>query len=66
MSEAESLLMTADEVARSMNVAVRSIWRWRSCRQIPEPVIVAGSVRWRRQELMDWINRGCPPLPPKG
>ncbi len=57
-------LIDVKEVARMLQVAVRTVWRLRSSHKIPEPVPVGGSVRWRYQELVEWINSGCP-LPAK-
>ncbi len=58
---AEVLLVAADEVARMLNVSVRSIWRLNSARLIPPPVRIGGTVRWRQDEIRNWIAEGCPP-----
>jgi excisionase family DNA binding protein len=59
-SPSEPLLITAEEFAELMQVSVRSIWRLRSAREIPEPLRIGGNIRWRREEVMEWINAGCP------
>lgn len=28
--------------------------------KLPKPVRIGRSVRWRREELRDWIQEGCP------
>jgi predicted DNA-binding transcriptional regulator AlpA len=28
--------------------------------RMPAPVRLGGLVRWRRQELLDWLAAGCP------
>lgn len=57
----EPLLITAEEFAELMQVSVRSIWRLRSAGEIPEPVRIGGTIRWRREEVRQWIEAGCPP-----
>lgn len=58
----EPLLITAGELVRLLHVSVRSLWRLRSARLIPEPVRLGGAtVRWRYDEVRDWIVAGCPP-----
>lgn len=59
----EPLLITAEEFAELMQVSVRSVWRLRSAGEIPEPVRIGGTIRWRREEVLQWIAAGCPPRP---
>lgn len=54
------MLITVEEFAKLMRTSVRSIWRWNSAHAIPKPVRVGRAVRWRREEVMEWINAGCP------
>lgn len=44
-------LLTAPEVADYFNVNVSTIWRWVKKGVLPAPVRIAGSTRWRRQEI---------------
>jgi excisionase family DNA binding protein len=60
-SPSEPLLITAEEFAELMQVSVRSVWRLRSAGEIPEPVRIGGTIRWRREEVLQWIEAGCPP-----
>jgi prophage regulatory protein len=53
-------LITAAECARMLRVSVRTLWRLRSARQVPEPVRLGGAVRWRLDEVQNWIAGGCP------
>ena len=55
-------LMTAEEVAALLKVAVRSVWRYRSAGQLPRSVKIGSSVRWKTKEILAWIDAGCPPL----
>ncbi len=56
----EPCLISADAVARLLDVSVRSLWRLRSAGQVPQPVRLGGAVRWRLDEIKKWIADGCP------
>lgn len=56
----EPTLVTATEVAKMLNVSVRTLWRLRSAKQLPTPVRLGSAVRWRFEEIRDWITAGCP------
>ncbi len=53
-------LLSADEVAKVLGVASRTLWRLKSKRAIPMPVKFGGNVRWRSKDLQKWLDEGCP------
>ena len=55
-----TLLLSADRVAAALDISVRSLWRLRAAGQLPKPVKIGGSVRWRHEEIKQWIANGCP------
>lgn len=52
-------LLTVNEVARLLNLSIRSVWRLRSAGRIPQPVTIGGSIRWKEEDLRKWIAEGC-------
>jgi predicted DNA-binding transcriptional regulator AlpA len=54
------LLLSAQDLARLLNISVRSVWRRDSAGQIPRPVRIGRSVRWSRDEVAAWVRAGCP------
>ena len=56
----EPLLITAAEVAAVLNISTRTLWRLRSEQKLPAPIRMGGVVRWRREEITNWIAAGCP------
>jgi predicted DNA-binding transcriptional regulator AlpA len=56
----EPLLIAAKDVARHMQVSLRTVWRTRSAGQMPPPVRIGAAVRWRLDEIRKWISDGCP------
>jgi prophage regulatory protein len=60
VTEPEPLLITAHELARLLNISTRSLWRLRSAGDIPSPVRLGSSVRWRIDDVTKWIADGCP------
>jgi len=54
-NEIEALLDVHD-VARVLHVSVKTIRGWRAGKQIPEPLLIAGStLRWRRSAIESWL-----------
>jgi excisionase family DNA binding protein len=53
-------LIAADELAELLNVSTRTVWRLLSTGRMVQPVRIGGSVRWRLNEVRDWISKGCP------
>jgi excisionase family DNA binding protein len=53
-------LIGADELAALLNVSTRTVWRLLSTGRMVQPVRIGGSVRWRLNEVRDWISKGCP------
>ncbi len=54
------LLITAEELAALLGISKRTVWRLKSEGRLPEPVRLARSVRWRYNEVVEWIDNGCP------
>lgn len=55
-------LLSANQVATMMQISVRTVWRLLSAGELIEPVRMRGNTRWRRRELEEWIEAGCPPV----
>ena len=53
-------LMAADELAQLLGIASRTVWRLKSKRAIPLPIKFGGNVRWRGQDIQQWLDKGCP------
>lgn len=53
-------LITAAEFAKMLRVSLRHLWRLRSSGKVPKPVRLGGAVRWRLDEVTQWIAGGCP------
>ncbi len=60
ISVSEPLLISAAELASLLKLSTRSLWRHLSAGQIPKPVRIGGTVRWRLEEVRNWIAAGCP------
>ncbi len=61
-----SELLTLLEAAQMVNVGQRTLTRWVAQGRAPRPLKIVpgrqGTVRWRRSDLMDWIEDGCKPV----
>lgn len=58
--EPEPMLIGAGDVARELGVSIKTVRRLDLARKLPRPVRLGRTVRWRRQELRDWVLAGCP------
>ena len=52
-------LLTVDEVAALLGISVRSVWRLVSSGKMPRPVKLSRSCRWKKAEIIEWVDRGC-------
>lgn len=55
-SERESELLTPREVAEKLKVSVQCLNQWRSARKGPPFKKVVGKVRYKSDELQQWID----------
>ena len=53
-------LIAAEELAEMLDVSTRTVWRLLSTGKLVQPLRIGGSVRWRLDEVQEWINNGCP------
>jgi prophage regulatory protein len=60
----DAALLTAEQLAATLQVSKRTLWRMRSAGQMPRPIRIGGVVRWRRDEVAAWIAAGCPAASP--
>jgi excisionase family DNA binding protein len=54
------LMMTADELAKTLCISLRQVWRLKAKGDLPKPVSIGRNVRWRRSDIEEWIKAGCP------
>jgi excisionase family DNA binding protein len=53
-------LLDVQEVAALINCSARHVYRLSDSGRMPPPVRLGSLVRWRRQQLLDWLDAGCP------
>jgi len=54
------LAISARELAEMLRISLRQTWRLNSAGKLPKPIRLGGSVRWNRQEILDWFSQQCP------
>lgn len=42
--------------------STRHVYRLSDAGRMPAPVKLGALVRWRRREILEWIDAGCPPV----
>lgn len=53
-------LLPIGEVARLLGCSPRHVWRLADSDRMPRPVKLGAASRWRRAELLRWLDAGCP------
>jgi excisionase family DNA binding protein len=53
-------LLDVRAVAALLDCSPRHVYRLADSSRMPQPVRLGALVRWRRQELQDWLAAGCP------
>ena len=62
--ECEQFLISADQLARLLDISTRSVWRLLHDGRIIAPLRLGGSVRWRLADVKQWVADGCPAVAP--
>lgn len=60
MLSLEAELINAQALAKLLSISERTLYRLKSTGELPRPVVLGGSVRWRLDEIRRWISQGCP------
>ena len=55
-------LLTVPDVAELCNISTETVRRLSDSGSMPKPVRLGRLIRYRKQELTDWIKDGCPKL----
>jgi len=53
-------LLTTTEAARLLGIGARTLWRHSRTGAAPAPVKIGGTVRYRKSQLLIWIEENCP------
>jgi excisionase family DNA binding protein len=59
---AEVLLLDAVSVAEMLNISRTTFYALKAAGRLPKPIRLGRCVRWRIEEIKEWVNVGCPPL----
>lgn len=53
-------MLTVHDVARVLNCSTRTVYRLTDSGRMPRPIKLGVLVRWPREVVESWIERGCP------
>ena len=54
------ILLDAEQVGLQLGVSRSTIYRLDAEGRLPQPVHLGRLTRWRREELAQWVQAGCP------
>jgi len=55
-----ALLLTAEQAAKLLSIGKSTLWREVEARHLPAPVKIAGNTRWRRGDLVRFVEELLP------
>ena len=53
-------LITTRDLAERLQVDRKTVQRWRGERRLPDPIEIGGVVRWRQQDIDEWLDSQTP------
>ena len=56
ISATAPILLSVADVARMLSVSVRYVWRLRDSGNLPAPIYLGRTVRWRKAALESWLS----------
>ena len=62
MNEQKIELLSVQDVCRMLGCSRRTVYRLKDSGQMPPSIKIGGMVRWRPDEIENWISAGCPDL----
>jgi len=62
----KSQLFDVKALASSLDCSVRTAWRLRDSGRLPAPAKVGRLVRWRAEDIDQWVRAGCPDVRKSG
>jgi predicted DNA-binding transcriptional regulator AlpA len=51
-------LLRVQDVAAQLAIAVRTCWKWVASGQLPRPLRLGSSIRWRQSDISRFIELG--------
>ena len=58
--EDESLLVDSKQACKLLKVSERKLWQMWNSDVMPKPMKIGRVVRWSREDLVKWVQEGCP------
>ena len=56
----ENTLLNVRDVSAVLRISSRQVWKLLSSGQLPAPIRLSRSVRWRAADIAEFIHLGCP------
>lgn len=53
-------LLTVTGLAKELKISARQVWKMLSRGDLPSPIKLGRSVRWRAAEIARWLEAGAP------
>ncbi len=64
--EGESAMMDAREAAKLCSFSESMLYKLNRAGKMPPPIRIGALLRWKRSDVVRWIEEGCPEDRPEG
>jgi len=58
-------LLNLNQVCGRLKLSRRSVYRLKDAGRMPQPLRLGRALRWRADELDQWVANGCKPCDPR-
>ena len=56
----QGALLSVDQLAVMLSCSTRHVYRLADAGKLPRPVKLGALVRWRADQIAEWLAEGCP------
>ncbi len=56
----ESILLSSGRAAELIGCSVQALRNWHLYGRVPVPIVIGNRLYWKRSEILQWIETGCP------
>ena len=56
----ESVLLNSSKAAELLGCSRPTLYNWHIYGHLPVPIVIRRHLHWKREELLRWLEAGCP------
>ena len=60
MVKEDPVLVNSRRVSEMLGCSIQAVHNWHRYGAMPVPIVIGNRLFWRKSELLEWIDAGCP------